>query len=51
VIAPLVLSCLVEHLDGAAAAVDPGPVAGAQAHGAMAASDDGGMPENSLGRK
>ena len=39
------MSFLVEYLDGAVAAVDPDPVAGVQAHGGVAASDDGGDAE------
>ena len=39
------MSCLVQYLDGAVAAVDPDPVAGVQAHGGVAASDDGGDAE------
>src|ERR1700759_5224631 len=35
------LTRLVEHLDGAVAAVDPDPVAGVQPHGGVAAADDG----------
>ena len=37
-----VMSCLVQYLDGAIAAVDPDPVAAVQEHGGVAASDDGG---------
>jgi hypothetical protein len=36
------VSCVVEYLDGAGAAVDPDPVATVQAHGGVAAADDGG---------
>ena len=35
----------VEDLDRAGAAIDPDPVAGAQAHGGVAAADDGGDAE------
>ncbi len=40
-----VMSCLVEYLDGAVAAVDPDRVAAVQAHGGVAATDDGGDAE------
>jgi hypothetical protein len=39
------LSCLVQYLDSAVAAVDPDPVVGVQEHGGVAAPDDGGDAE------
>ena len=41
-----VLSCPVQYLDGAVAAVDPDPVAAVQEHGRVAASTTAGMPSS-----
>ena len=39
------MSWLAEHLDGAAAAIDPEPVTAVHAHGGVTAPDDSGNAE------